>query len=123
MTTMRKITNKHIEQFQKYLIETEKSKATVERYLHDIKSFFDYTGCKFIEKSTVLAYKFMLTERYSVASVNSILSSLNSFFNYMEWYELRVKTIKVQKQIFASTEKELTKAEYERHVSTLALTV
>ena len=56
----------------------------------------------------------MLTERYSVASVNSILSSLNSFFNYLEWYELRVKTIKVQKQIFASTEKELTKAEYER---------
>ena len=111
---MRKPTNKHIEQFQKYLIETEKSKSTMDKYLHDVKSFFDYTGCKFIEKSTVLAYKSTLIERYSIASVNSILSSLNSFFNYLEWYELRVKTIKVQKQIFASTEKELTKAEYER---------
>ena len=106
-SSMRKIMNKHIEQFQKYLIETEKSKATLEKYLHDIQAFFDHTGCKLIEKSTVLAYKSMLTERYSVASVNSILSSLNSFFNHLEWYELRVKTIKVQKQIFASTEKEL----------------
>lgn len=111
---MRKITSKHIEQFQKYLLDTEKAKTTIEKYLRDIKSFFDYTGCKFVEKSTVLMYKATLIERYSVASVNSILSSLNSFFHFMEWYELRVKTIKVQKQIFASTEKELTKAEYER---------
>lgn len=111
---MRKFTNKHIEQFQKYLIETERSKATMDKYLHDVQAFFDYTGCKFVEKSTILEYKSMLTERYAVASVNSILSSLNSFFNFMEWYELRVKTIKVQKQIFASTEKELTKAEYDR---------
>lgn len=111
---MRKLTKKQIETFRKYLIEAEKSAATIERYLHDVQAFFDYTGCKFVEKSTVLEYKSMLTERYAVASVNSILSSLNSFFHFMEWYELRVKTIKVQKQIFASTEKELTKAEYER---------
>lgn len=32
----------------------------------------------------------------------------------MEWYELKVKTLKIQKQIFASAEKELTRAEYMR---------
>ena len=32
----------------------------------------------------------------------------------MEWYELRVKSIKIQRQIFLSDEKELTKTEYER---------
>lgn len=32
----------------------------------------------------------------------------------MEWYDLRVKNLKIQKQIFASTDKELTKAEYDR---------
>ena len=41
-----------------------------------------------------------MSENYAVASVNSMLSSINSFFSYLEWYELRVKTIKVQKQIF-----------------------
>lgn len=53
-------------------------------------------------------------EKYTPASVNSALASLNSFFAYNEWYDLRVKSLKIQKQIFASDEKELTKAEYER---------
>ena len=33
---------------------------------------------------------------------------------YNEWYDLKVKSIKIQKQIFANKNKELTKAEYER---------
>ena len=32
----------------------------------------------------------------------------------MEWYDLRVKSLKIQKQIFASADKELTKEEYAR---------
>ena len=32
----------------------------------------------------------------------------------MEWYDLRVKNLKIQKQIFASADRELTKAEYGR---------
>ena len=46
--------------------------------------------------------------------VNSVLSSLNSFFDFCNWHELKVKMLKIQKQIFAREEKELTKAEYER---------
>ena len=33
---------------------------------------------------------------------------------FMNWYDLRVKTLKIQRRIFADKEKELTKAEYER---------
>lgn len=32
----------------------------------------------------------------------------------MNWYDLKVKTLKIQRRIFADKEKELTKAEYER---------
>ena len=67
-----------------------------------------------LTKSNVLAYKNHLVENYSIASVNSMLSSLNSFFIYMGRFDLKVKTIKVQRQIFASSDKELTKIEYER---------
>lgn len=42
------------------------------------------------------------------------MSSLNNFFNYSGWYEYKIKAVKIQKQIFARTEKELTKGEYER---------
>ena len=47
-------------------------------------------------------------------SVNSMIASLNSLFSFLGWYELRVKSLKVQQQVFCPEEKELTKAEYER---------
>lgn len=43
-----------------------------------------------------------------------MLASLNSLFSFLGWYELCVKSLKVQRQIFCSEEKELTKSEYER---------
>ena len=43
-----------------------------------------------------------------------MLSSLNAFFTFMEWHELKVKTLKIQRQLFTDTTKELTKAEYEK---------
>ena len=103
--------------FKNYLIEEEKSKATLEKYMRDIETFYVWVGNKELNKICVLNYKEYLTEYYAVASVNSMLSSINSFFTYLEWHELRVKTIKVQKQIFSSNEKELTKSEYERLLS------
>ena len=114
---MRELKRELISNFKNYLIEEEKSKATLEKYIRDIETFYAWLGDKELNKLCVLNYKKYLTENYAVASVNSMLSSVNSFFAYLEWYELRVKTIKVQKQIFASNEKELTKSEYERLLS------
>ena len=111
---MRKITTETIKSFNDYLINEEKAAATVNKYLHDIGEFQIWLGEQELCKTAVLAYKSYLCERYASASVNATLSSLNSFFNFMEWYDLRVKNLKIQKQIFASTDKELSKAEYER---------
>ena len=111
---MRKITTEIIKSFNDYLINEEKAAATVNKYLHDVGEFQMWLGEQELCKTAVLAYKSYLCERYAPASVNAALSSLNSFFNFMEWYDLRVKNLKIQKQIFASTDKELTKAEYDR---------
>ena len=111
---MRKITTEIIKSFNDYLINEEKAAATVNKYLHDVGEFQIWLGEQELCKTAVLAYKSYLCERYAPASVNAALSSLNSFFNFMEWYDLRVKNLKIQKQIFASTDKELTKAEYDR---------
>lgn len=51
---------------------------------------------------------------YAVRSINSMLASINSLFSFLGWYELRVKSLKVQQQVFCPEEKEMTKAEYER---------
>ena len=111
---MKKITNELIKNFRRYLIEEEKAAATVEKYIRDINVFADWLGEKELDKETVLIYKENLTQNYAPASVNSVLSSLNSFFTFNEWYNLRVKNLKIQKQLFANKDNELTKEEYER---------
>ena len=111
---MRKITNNLIQKFKKYLINEEKSSSTLDKYIRDITVFMTWYEQRELDKSIVLQYKQELLKRYAPASVNSVLSSLNSFFIFNEWYDLKVKTLKIQKQIFANKNKELTKAEYER---------
>ncbi len=111
---MRIITEKLIEEFKCYLMEEEKSSATLEKYIRDVNMFMKWSQNCEITKARVLEYKNELTERYAPASVNSILSSLNSFFNYSQWHECKVKSVKIQKQIFTNKDKELTKEEYGR---------
>ena len=111
---MKNITQKLIEEFKIFLVSEEKSYATVEKYIRDICAFSEWICGRNVDKTAVLEYKAYLVENYKPASVNSVLSSLNSFFTYNEWYDCKVKSLKIQKQIFASKDKELTKAEYER---------
>mgnify|MGYP000184596897 FL=1 len=111
---MKKITDKIIKKFKEYLIDEEKSKATIEKYIRDLTVFGCWLGGAELNKTMVLGYKEYIISKYAPASVNSILSSLNSFFDFIGEYGLKVKNLKIQKQIFAKNEKELTKAEYDR---------
>ena len=111
---MYEFTKHTIENYKNHLIEEEKSKVTIEKYIRDINTFAEWANGREITKALVLEYKNILIEQYAPASVNSVLSSLNGYFDYIERYDLRVKNLKVQRQIFCKSEKELTKAEYER---------
>lgn len=108
------ITQDLIENFENYLINEEKASATLEKYIRDIKAFFEWISGTEIDKQKVLNYKEYLIGKFAPTSVNSVLSSLNSFFEFNNWYELKVKMLKIQKQIFAQNDKELSKTEYER---------
>lgn len=105
---------KIIEEFKKHLILEERSTSTVEKYIRDVKSFADFVNGDEITKETVINYKKYLQENYAVRSVNSMLASINSMFAFLDWHELKVKSIKLQQQIYCPEEKELTKAEYAR---------
>lgn len=108
------ITDNLIENFKDFLINEEKASATLEKYMRDIKAFSEWTLGSELDKRKVLEYKEYLIGKFAPASVNSVLSSLNSFFGFNNWYEMKVKMLKIQKQIFAQKDKELSKAEYER---------
>lgn len=109
----RRITAKEIAEFKEYLISEERSVATVEKYLRDVGVFAAYV-CGEVTKETVIAYKKYLLEKYAVRSVNSMLASMNSLFVFLGWYDLKVKALKLQQQVYCPEEKELTKAEYAR---------
>lgn len=109
-----KITAKKITAYQNHLVNAEKSAATAEKYLRDLRLFLHYLDSPKVDKDAVLAYKAHLTAHYAPASVNSMLSSLNSFFVFQGWCELKLKGLKLQKQIFAGKNKMLSKKEYLR---------
>ena len=108
------ITAKVIAEFKEHLILEERSEITVEKYIRDVKTFAKYTQNNAATKETVIAYKKHLQENYAVRSVNSMLASINSLFAFLGWHDLKVKSLKLQQQVFCPEEKELTKAEYAR---------
>lgn len=104
-----------IVQFHNYLDQEEKSMATIEKYLRDMRTFHAFIQNESVTKEQVIRYKKHLQERdYAVRSINSMLASLNSFLGFRGWEDCRVKSIRVQRETYRSEEKELTKAEYFR---------
>lgn len=108
----RTITEAQIEQFRIFLIEDEKSSATITKYLHDIEAFKRHVQGEKITKEIVMEYKRYLIEHYAPASVNTMLASINSFLKAAGWHDCVVKAVRIQRQTFRSRDRELTKQEY-----------
>lgn len=109
------LSEKDIETFQNHLLQEEKSTATMEKYLRDVRAFLVFSGQAAITKDLVMAYKQALLEKnYAVRSINSMLASLNSLLDFLGWGDCKVKSLKIQRQTYCAEEKELTKAEYLR---------
>ena len=113
-----RITTKDIAGFREHLILEERSAATIQKYIRDIKAFAKYAEGA-VTRETVIAYKKHLQEHYAVRSVNSMLASINSLFVFLGWHDLKVKALKLQ-QVYCPEEKELTTAE-RRHNTRLCL--
>lgn len=111
----RVLTNAHLESFAEWLHLEEKSSATCEKYIRDIRRFMKYTAEKPVSKEVVAQWKNdLFAQGYAVRSINSMLASLNSLLGFLGWEDCRVKNIRLQHQTFTPEEKELTRAEYQR---------
>lgn len=107
------LTNECIRRFSIYLQNEEKSCNTQEKYIRDVKAFYQFAGNKNVTKEVVIEYKMgLISKDYAIRSINSMLASLNCFFKYLGWNDLQVKSIKIQRQTYCPKEKELTKQEY-----------
>lgn len=113
------LTQESIDRFNAHLLEEERSAVTIEKYNRDIVALQRFAEGQKITKELVIAYKQHLIESgYAERSINSMLAAINSLFQFLEWYDCRVKAIKLSPEIYRPDEKELTQKEYERLVNT-----
>lgn len=93
----------------------EKSCATIDKYMRDVRHFRRWLAPEVeFDKNRVIQYKNDLRKEYRISSTNSKLSALNTFFEYMGWEDCRVSILKVQRASFRSAQRNLSRQEYLR---------
>ena len=105
-----------IQKYAAYLREQERAAATVEKYVHDLTTLSVFLAGQPVSKGLLLEWKEDLIGRYTPASVNTKLAAVNGFLTFCGMGALRLRKLKIQKALFLSEDKELTKAEYVRLV-------
>lgn len=80
---MKKISaHEKMQEFEWYLRDEEKSAATIEKYMRDVKFFISFAQGRDINKQVILDYKSKLCEIYALTSANSMIAALNRFLKF-----------------------------------------
>lgn len=114
MSEDRRITQERMAQFQDVLHENERSQATIKKYTRDLEKLVIFLNGEALDKEKLIAYKNRLQEGgcYRTASINSFLAAINYFCQAMGWHDLRIRSIRTQKEVFREEKKYLTQREY-----------
>ena len=108
------ITQAQIEAYCAALWSDERSAGTVAKYRRDVTAFTEWLAGRAATKESAAGWKAHLLEHhYAPRTVNSMLAAVNGFFKFAGW-NIRVKFLKVQRQLFRDTARELTRTEYGR---------
>lgn len=113
------LTQEDLKTFYVFLRDAERSKATIDKYMRDVRKFYEFLGeNRWIEKEKLIEYKALLKDNYKISSANSMLAALNSLLGCLGLGDYRVKSFKYQRQLFCSKDRLLSKEEYGQLVET-----
>ena len=107
-----------IDGFRRWLQEREYSRATVSKYLHDVRALAEYADGVIADRSHLNGFrKYLENKGLSPSSINSMLGAVNCFLSFLgcDW---KLRYIKVQRKTFLPESRELTQREYERMAQT-----
>ena len=111
------LTEQAFEQFEDYLRHDEREESTIEAYLRSLTRFSEWAAGRTVTKELAMEWKAALAEAgYRPISVNAMLAAVNKFFTCMGREDCKVKYLKLQRQMFRKSEKDLSKEEYQRLV-------
>ena len=114
----RKITEETLAAFARQLGEEERSPATLEKYLREVRQFAAFLGGREVTRERAAAWREELSARQSPATVNGKLTALDRLLAFLGWEDCRVKHLRVQRQLFRDSARELSREEYARLVET-----
>ena len=111
------LTEREFDQFEDYLRHDEREGSTIEAYLRSLTRFAEWADGRSVTKELAMEWKTALAESgYRPISVNAMLAAVNKFFICMGREDCKVKYLKLQRQMFRKSEKDLSKEEYQRLV-------
>ena len=114
----RVLTSAILKGFQNELTKQERSPATIEKYMHDIRTFCAWLNDREVTPETVHEWKQTLTGTFKPGTVNGKLAALNAFFTFTGWTDCRVRSLKLQRRAFRDDARELTRDDFYRLVNT-----
>ena len=111
------LTQREFDQFEDYLRHDEREESTIEAYIRSLTRFAEWADGRAVTKELAMEWKAALAEAgYRPISVNAMLAAVNKFFACMGREDCKVKYLKLQRQMFRKSEKDLSKEEYQRLV-------
>ena len=106
-------TVEQIREFSRYLREEERETATIDKYSRDVKDFFIWLKDREISRERMGEWRgYLLQAGRKPVTINGKLSALNKFLSFLGRNDCRIKYLKIQRRLFRSTEKQLSKQEY-----------
>lgn len=100
--------------FASHLRQEGRSAATVEKYRCEVRRFAFWLADRPLDREAVRTYQEALAAERTAAGVNGAAAALNRLFAFLGRRECRMRSVRVQRQIFRDESRELTQAEYRR---------
>ena len=108
------ITAEQIDAYCLALVADERAAGTVAKYRRDLPPFTRWLEGRPVSKESAAAWKtHLMNHGYAPRTVNSMLAAINSFFRFAGW-NIKVKFLKIQRQLFRDINRELSRIEYDR---------
>ena len=108
-----------IKRYREHLLQEECAAATVEKYLRVAEEFCRWLGGRGVSKRTAVAWKEeQLATGLAPVTINAKLCALNSLLRFLKRPECRVKLLRLQRRVFRTHERSLTREEYLRLLET-----
>jgi site-specific recombinase XerD len=101
-----------IEKYRKYLTEQEKSEATIEKYVHEIKELLDYMGNRLLSRDLLIEYRELLDGKYLPQTVNGKLNAVNSYLKFVNKSKLCLHLKRIQRKVFINENREMSEKDF-----------